>query len=215
MLLEDFLGLAEVGVVQEAEPGKWSVTNFSKRQAAVPVEERVRKSRSSKEPVTDRNRSGNEDVTKRYKSCNEAGGASSSSTSESDSRSYSAEEGGQGEEPPRTPVEAMVHPDARVYTVVTGGRIPGLSQYTHVIEAVCFLRKKLSMDDRALAENLKPFWLVWSSRKRQDGRSYDPGNITWLTEWALNGTSPPEYPSQGASKQDQAEVIRCVARGRK
>jgi len=32
VLAEDLLGLAEVGVVHEAEPGKWVVTNFQKRQ---------------------------------------------------------------------------------------------------------------------------------------------------------------------------------------
>ena len=43
---------------------------------------------------------------------------------------------------PRTPREAMEHPDVRVFTAVTGGRIPGMSQYRTVIEAVRLLRAR-------------------------------------------------------------------------
>jgi hypothetical protein len=85
----------------------------------------------------------------------------------------------------------MLHPDVRVFATVTGGRIPGLSQYQSVIEAVRFLRGKEKLDNQALAVYLAPFWLEWSSRKRLDGRPYDPGNITWLTEWASNSSIPP------------------------
>jgi len=44
----------------------------------------------------------------------------------------------------------------------------------------------------------RSWWLIlrrsgWCGQAgmRLDGRSYDPGNITWLTEWALNGRIPP------------------------
>ena len=115
-VLEDLRGLAEVGVVHEVGTGQWMVAHFAKRQAAIPVEERMRRYRSRKE-----------DVTKRYEKCNEAGVASSTSTSESDSDSESLEERVQGEKPsevPRSPVETMVQPDIRVYMAATGGRIP-------------------------------------------------------------------------------------------
>ncbi|MGA2491087.1 MAG: hypothetical protein ABSF99_13050, partial [Anaerolineales bacterium] len=109
-LLEDLHDLAEVGVVHtyastsgtgtcEAEPKKWVGTNFSKRQAAIPVAERVRRSR-------DRNKY----VTHRYRNSNEGEGIDSPSPSESDSDSNSGE-GVLGEETPRTPAEAMLHPD--------------------------------------------------------------------------------------------------------
>jgi DnaD/phage-associated family protein len=91
-VLEDLHGLAEVGVVHEAEPGKWVVTNFAKRQAALPVAERVRRSRIRDDPVTIRNSSCNDYVTNRYKTCNESGGGDSSSTSISSSVSESLEE---------------------------------------------------------------------------------------------------------------------------
>lgn len=204
-VLEDLHGLAEVGVVHEAEPGVWFVTHFAQRQAAVPVEERVRRFRVR-----------NEDVTKRYKNCNEAEGGSSTSLSNSDSVS-AEEEGVQREEEPqalpRSPVEAMLHPDVRVFAAVTGGRIPGLSQYRAVIEAVRFLRGRERMDDQALAVYLAPYWLAWSSRKRLNGRPYDPGNVTWLTEWALNGAIPPGGKEPVAAK-DKDAVIKEVA-GRK
>ena len=189
-VLEDLHGLAEVGVVHETEPGIWFVTHFQERQTSESYE-RVKRYRERY-----RNGDCNDE-------CNgEVAAGSSTSTSLSDSVE---EEGVQGEEEPlsvpHSPVEAMLHPDVRVYAAVTGGRIPGLSQYRAVIEAVRFLRKKQGMDDQALAVWLKPYWLAWSSRKRLDGRPYDPGNITWLVEWALNGSIPPQG---GAGGKDAA-----------
>jgi hypothetical protein len=184
-VLEDLHGLAEVGVVHEAEPGKWMVTHFAKWQAAIPVDERVRQFRERNGGVT-------KDVTKRYKTSNEV--EVGPSTSPSPSPSYSDSESFKEEanfDFPSTPAEAMVHPDVRVYTAVTGGRIPGLSQYRTVIETVRLLRAREKMDDAALRIYLGPYWLAWSSRKRLDGRPYDQGNITWLVEWALNGSIPP------------------------
>ena len=187
-VLEDLHGLAEVGVVHEAEPGAWFVTNFKERQTSESYD-RVKRYRE------------------RYSNaqCNgqsngEVAAGPSTSTSLSDSGS-SEEEGVQGEEEPRalpvSPVEAMLHPDVRVFARVTGGRIPGLSQYRAVIDAVRFLRAREKLDEAGLARYLTPFWLAWSSRKRQDGRPYDPGNISWLTEWALNGAIPPPGVPKG------------------
>jgi DnaD/phage-associated family protein len=45
-MLEDLHGLAEVGVVQEAQPDQWVVVNFAKRQAALTDAERKKKQRS-------------------------------------------------------------------------------------------------------------------------------------------------------------------------
>jgi hypothetical protein len=201
-VLEDLRGLAEVGVVHEVGTGQWMVTHFAKRQAAIPVEERVRRFRA---------RDG--DVTKRYKKCNGAGVASSTSSSESNSDSLE-EERVQGEgkplELPRSPAEAVAHPDMQVFSAATEGRVPGMSQYRPVIETVRYLRAEKRMDDDALAAYLKPFWLAWTGRRRQDGRPYDRGNISWLTEWALNGVVP-----HSASVQEQADVIKAVARRKK
>ena len=200
-IVEDLHDLAEIGVVHEAEPMKWVVTNFVKRQAASSVGERVRNFRERHRPITNR-----------YRSSNEAGGVVSTSTSSSESGSVSVSDSGeevQGEGAPHSPVEALAHPDVAVFCSVTGGRVPGAAQYTRVIDAVCYLRKTRGLDDRALAGYLAPFWAAWTERKRLDGRSYDPGNITWLTEWALNGSIP-----EVGGKQERAEVIRRVARGK-
>jgi hypothetical protein len=62
---------------------------------------------------------------------------------------------------------------------------------------VRFLRAREKLDEAGLAGHLTPFWLAWSSRRRQDGRPYDPGNISWLTEWALNGSVPPPGGPRG------------------
>ena len=91
-----------------------------------------------------------------------------------------------------------MNPDVRVFAQATGGRIPGLSQYRSVIDAVRFLRAREKLDDKALAKYLVPYWLAWSSRKRVDGRPYDPGNITWLVEWALNRSIPAPGPAKVA-----------------
>jgi len=203
-LLEDLHCLAEVGVVHEAAPGEWVVTNFRKRQAPVAVEDRVR-----------RYREGNELVTNRYKKCNEAAVASSVSTSSSESDSFS--DSGKGVEvqekgeTPKTPAEAAQDPDIQVFQKTTGGRIPGLYQYELVIDSVRLLRERKKLGDKELAEHLRPFWLAWRSRKRKDGREYDPANITWLTEWAVNG-SIPETQTQKDPEQNNLEVIRQVAR---
>jgi hypothetical protein len=85
----------------------------------------------------------------------------------------------------------MLPLDMRRFEAVTGGKVPGLSQYKNVIEAMRFLRAREKLEDPALRAYLAPYWLAWSSRKRLDGRPYDPGNLTWLTEWALNGSIPP------------------------
>jgi hypothetical protein len=184
-LEETLSALAQIGVVHETPQG-WVVTNFKKRQYSESYE-RVKRYR-------ERYRNGQ---------CNEeVAGVDSTSESISDSG-----EGVQGEGLPHTPVEAMVHPDVKVFCAVTGGRVPGLTQYRQVIAVVRHLRKTKALDDQALAVYLSPFWLAWSGRKRQDGRPYDLGNITWLTEWAMNGSVP-----QSGKKKDQTEIIRRVAR---
>ena len=193
-VLEDLHGLAEVGVVHEAELGRWSVTHFKERQTSESYD-RVKRYRE------------------RYRNaeCNgDVAADPSTSTYSSDSDSVSSEEERvQGEEEPqavpRSPVEAMVHPDVRVFVSVTGGRIPSLTQYRSVIDTVRILRERKKLDDKSLREYLKPFWLAWSGRMRRDGRPYDPGNVTWLTEWALNGTTPGE-------KKQEPDVVEKVER---
>jgi hypothetical protein len=176
-VLEDLHSLAEVGVVHEAQPGGWVVTHFKERQTSESLE-RVRRYRQR-----NGNGAGNEEGNE-----NEAGVASSSP---SFSDSFLKEESENSQNFPASPAEALLHPDVRVYTAVTGGRLPGLSQYRPVIEAVRLLRAREQLEEAALAAWLKPYWLAWSTRRRLDGRPYDPGNLTWLTEWALNKSIPP------------------------
>jgi hypothetical protein len=162
--------LTQIGVVHETPQG-WVVTHFQERQTSESYE-RVKRYRDRY-----RNAPGNVEET------------AAPSTSDSESL-----EEGQGASAapalPATPAEAMEHPDVCVFSAVTG-RIPGQSQYRTVIETVRLLRRREHLDDPALQAHLAPYWLAWSSRKRLDGRPYDPGNITWLTEWALNGAIPP------------------------
>ena len=62
-LLEDLHGLAKVGVVHEAEPGKWVVTNFAKRQEALTSTARSYYYRKRKEDATNRCKMGTENAT--------------------------------------------------------------------------------------------------------------------------------------------------------
>ena len=193
-VLEDLHGLAEVGVVHEAEPGLWLVTNFKERQTSESAE-RVRRYRERYSNVQC-----NGDVAE------DPSTSTSSSHSESDSLE---EERVQGEEEPRempsSPVEAMLNPDVRIYTTVTGGKIPGLTQYRAVIKTVRFLRKREKMDDQELSGYLMPYWQAWVSRKRVDGLPYDPRSVTWLTEWALNKSIPPDGKKKEMSSQEMVD----------
>jgi hypothetical protein len=194
-VLDDLQSLAGVGVVDET-PNGWRVTNFKKRQVSESAD-RVRRFRE------------------RYSNgeCN-ADVAEDVSTSSSDSESVSGSDSegvrvqGEGERLPDSPLEAAEHPDMAVFCQVTGGRLPGVAQYQSVIETVRYLRKKKGLDDPGLARYLLPYWKAWAGRKRKDGKPYSLHNITWLTEWAMNGSIPP-----GIEVQDQEDVIRKVARG--
>jgi hypothetical protein len=141
-----------------------------------------------------RNASGNEEVA----------GGESTSTSISESLSDSdSEEGVQGDGLPQTPVEAMEHPDVKVFCMVTGGRVPGESQVKKVVAVVRHLRELKGLDCQELADYLSPYWLAWSERKRRDGRPYDPGSIVWLTEWAMNGKIPPGAKGHGELRGEE------------
>ena len=107
---------------------------------------------------------------------------------------------------PTTPVEAMRHPDIRLYQQVCG-RVPGAGHYRVVIETVRYVRAAKAEE---AADYLRPFWLAWSGRRRKsDGKPYDPGSLTWLTEWALNGQIPPE---SGAEHEAHTQRHKKTAR---
>ena len=202
-VLEDLHRLAEVGVVYLTEPMKWMVTDFAKWQTAIPVDERVRQFRGRNggaayghDVTNDGTNNVTKDVTKRYKRCNEGEEDPSTSTSTSSSESLNDSISESFKEPakidfPSSPAEALAHPDLQVFAQVTGGRIPGMAQYQTVIEVIRLLRARAQLGEAELQETLAPYWLAWSGRKRRDGRPYDPANLTWLTEWALNGSIPP------------------------
>ena len=110
---------------------------------------------------------------------------------------------------PTTPIEAMRHPAIQLFQQVCG-RIPGVKEYEVVIETMHHFRKHKG---EQAVEYLRPFWLAWSSRRRRsDGKLYDPGSLTWLTEWALNGTVPPESGgSDGTHQRHNAAGMALTA----
>jgi hypothetical protein len=124
----------------------------------------------------------------------------------SQSNSLSLEEGS-GEKPiPETPAQAMDDPDIVVYSEVSG-RIPGVSQYKTVIDTVGYLRKAKNLTYEMAITYLAPYWLAWSSRKTRDGKPYDPSNLSWLTEWAMNGSVPAVGNASGKPKSAYAQLL--------
>jgi hypothetical protein len=124
---------------------------------------------------------------------------------------------------PSTPLKAMRHPDIQLFQEVCG-RMPGAAHYEVVIETIRHFRRQKG---EGTAEYLRPSWLAWSGRKRRsDGKPYDPGSLIWLTEWALNGTIPPENggsnethggtaaPRKPPTAADYATAARINARNR-
>ena len=138
------------------------------------------------------------------------------STSASTSKSYSLSdsiemERVQGEEKPlpETPMEAVKHPDIWVFQAITG-RLPGTKQYKSIINTLTYIRESKELTYETVITYLKPYWLAWSSRKRLDGRPYDPSSLTWLVEWGLNGNIPPQGITS-ISNQNQADIIKQIA----
>jgi hypothetical protein len=63
------------------------------------------------------------------------------------------------------------------------------------------IRVRKGLDDPALVRYLASFWQAWTGRRRKDGRPYDPGNLSWLTDWALNGSIPPAAHGKRAARK--------------
>ena len=177
-LEETLSALAQAGVVQKTPQG-WMVADFAKRQEPLSSTERSRYSRKRNDPAANRCKDGNE-----------AAGADSTSTSASDSPEGEGVKG-EGKPLPATPSEAAEDPDIIIFLELTG-RLPAISQYQAVIDTLRYIRKKRSLTYETAITVLKPYWLAWSNRRRRDGSPYDPSNLTWLTEWALNEAIPPE-----------------------
>jgi hypothetical protein len=194
-LVDSLCTMSEIGVVAETPDG-WKVVNFSKRQAPLSDAERQKqyRARDYNENVTKRDKKRHENVTE------EEIDSSSPSSSKSLSCSDSGVRGmGEGVLP-ATPAEALECPEIQVFQAATG-RIPGAPHYKTVIDTVNLLRRTRDLGDPELSNYLSRFWLAWSSRKRVDGRPYDPASMTWLTEWAVNNTIP-EGRDNGKSSSD-------------
>jgi len=219
-LSEALQGLSQVGEVEQTPEG-WRLTHFENRQDKVSTADRTRQSRIRNE-VTTRNdmlpprfTNVTDDETKRYKGSNEDETSPSLLlSSESDSLSESEEEEGVGGETdwvPETPAQAMKHPDIKVFKAVCG-RIPGSYKYELVIETIRLLRAKHGDN---LVDELKPYWLAWSSRKGRNGRNYDPSSLVWLTEWAVNDEIPRANGSEPKTQSNNQDIIRKVAQNAK
>lgn len=66
-------------------------------------------------------------------------------------------------------------PELQTYRAVTG-RIPGIAQFEIIHRVIS--------EHGFTEDDLKPFWEIWVTR------GYKPGNLSWLTEWAVSGQIP-------------------------
>jgi hypothetical protein len=210
---EGLRALEEVGVVATTPDG-WLVVNFAKRQAAISSTERSRQSRGLQ-------RLGNDTLQERCTECNED--ATLSSYSSSSSSSFSSSESNDSLTDsdsfntlvesvsciPSTPKEAEEHPAIQVFMNSTGGRLPGKKDYEVAISWVIQIARKYKLNEKNLPAYLNRWWTTWCSRKRADGKPYDPGNISWM-EWAFNGEAPAERPIKTGRKN--AGSIESVKR---
>jgi hypothetical protein len=106
---------------------------------------------------------------------------------------------------PETPREAIDHPGIQMFQAITD-RTPGKDQYRVVIDTLQLLRERTRAPDSELIQDLKRYWLAWSSRKNtQTGNPYSRDGLAWLTEWAVNGEIPPES-SNGAAKSKGQQI---------
>ena len=116
--------------------------------------------------------------------------------------------GGAGDTIPSTPVEAMQHPDIRLFQQVCN-RLPGARDYRLVIETMHHFREQKG--DQTV-EYLRPFWLAWSGRRRKaDGRPYDPRSLTWFAEWAVNGSIPVETGAEHEEDRQEGRNKRALS----
>lgn len=110
--------------------------------------------------------------------------------------------------PPPTPPEPIWNdrnthnknlglPEILVFTEVTG-RQSGMNQIESIYGVIC--------DYGFTAEYLKPFWKTWNDR------GYNPRNLAWLLEWAVDGTIPEKPPPSKRRGQGmtQEEAVRSV-----
>lgn len=174
------------------ENGEISIANWDKRQfSSDNSTERVRKYRKSSD----------ETPVKRFSNVSET-----PSEAESESDTEEEEEEDTNPKPdidfsefplPETPRQAQDHPGIQMFTEITG-RTPGSNQYQVVIETLQLIRERARAPDRIIIQDLKRYWLAWIGRKSKNGKAYRKDNLTWLTEWAVNG----EIPSDGTSKQE-------------
>lgn len=207
-MLEDLIGLAEVGVVHET-PAGWMVTHFKDRQYSESYERTMRYLDRKK---GESNRQIDGEIDEEVDAGLAENDSPSTSSSDSDSNSKVLEGGGVGEGTqipiPENPKQAMEHPDIQVFQQASG-RIPGQRDYKAVIETIQFLRQKHGDE---LVEYLKPFWLAWSTRKTTGGKLYEPSSLVWLCEWAVNGEIPNASKNgNGSTGQSNEDVIRKVA----
>ena len=91
---------------------------------------------------------------------------------------------------PRTIVDAGKNPSIQVYRRVTG-IMPIASHFARIVDAIQYLQESYPAE-AALVEYLTPLWERWKGSKRKDGRSYNPNNPAWLTEWAVSGVCAAE-----------------------
>jgi hypothetical protein len=101
---------------------------------------------------------------------------------------------------PVSPLAAENHPVINLFILATG-RIPGIEDYSLVIDTLRMLRKRF-LSDQALVDYIEPFWISWQGRKAKSGHNYRLSSLVWLTEWAVNNDIPKSKNSDCPKSND-------------
>ena len=201
---DDMTRLALGGLVELVDDGVWKVTNFAKRQAAMPMADRVasfreREKKKRRQPesnvtVTSQKRDGNEGVTKSY---TEEKRIDKNRLEEREIARVTADEPAPSKYPTPTPsMTANLHPAVKaMYQVTTYW--PGEIAHPVIIE---------KLGDTPNIKALERAYQLWISR------GYNPKNYDGIGEWykelALDMTwKPPAQSRQGEKKQPTAPAV--------
>lgn len=221
VLAEDLLGLAEVGVVHEAEPGKWVVTNFQKRQMAEPstVRSRNHRQRVCNEALQEVQQKGNEDAT------------SSSPLSpliSSESLSDSEGEGvGGGTITPISAVETAIARSTfgdfnqsgqceKLYQQITGLPTIPSDSMDRVLHDLPIVIDHYGINnwDKMLQDG-KIVHAKWCNTRGKNGRNYSPTNPGWIGKWIEELAQRPDDPDPNSIAAISAKIRRDMMEARK
>lgn len=107
---------------------------------------------------------------------------------------------------PQTALEAKEHPLLAWMNDVTG-IVPAGHQYDIAVSALLAIADKKR--GKLEPKNVSRYYNAWCARKTKDGNGYNPLNLTWLTDWAVNEYIPPQSKAEPAAPDPRKGFTRA------